>query len=157
MDSVFSILLKGLQVTRANSTWLQERYTHQSIAGLISEKWTAIHTHIRTYGQLTNQPVDLTLRLWEETRAPEGNPHRHGENIQTPQKKTSRVEPRSSLLWCNSAKNTIMLKKYFILKAFLSDTFMCKVWLTEYHRKLLSLVGNLIMELYIHFFGQFVI
>ena len=45
---------------------------------------------------------------WEETGAPGGNPHKHGENMQTPHRKARNdldLNPKPFLLWCRSANH----------------------------------------------------
>ncbi|XP_067896941.1 leucine-rich repeat-containing protein 58 isoform X1 [Heterodontus francisci] len=49
---------------------------------------------------MANLPTNLqVVWLWEETRAPRGNPCRHRENVQTPQQAVPGIEPSLELLY----------------------------------------------------------
>ncbi|MEQ2229053.1 hypothetical protein ILYODFUR_015018 [Ilyodon furcidens] len=59
------------------------------------------HTHSHTYGQFreTNGQV---FGLWEEARVPGENPRMHGENMQTPCRKTCGQELNPGLSCCKA-------------------------------------------------------
>lgn len=62
------------------------------------------HPVLRSTGQLlycSARGPDPDLDCGGKTRAPRGNPHRHGKNMQTPHRE---IEPRTLLLWGCSAK-----------------------------------------------------
>ena len=49
---------------------------------------------------MANQPIPHIFGLWEQTGAPGGNPHRHGEKVQTRTDRDSQlgIEPWSLAL-----------------------------------------------------------
>ncbi|XP_066535429.1 probable carboxypeptidase X1 isoform X3 [Hoplias malabaricus] len=59
---------------------------------------TDTHTHLRTLLSHQSTYQRVFFGLWEETRAPGGNPHRHGENTPTPHRQSpgAGLEPTSS-------------------------------------------------------------
>lgn len=56
-----------------------------------------IHTHIHDYGQVTtvSWTYPHVFGLWGESRVHRGNPRRHGENMQAPQRQTPSIDPRT--------------------------------------------------------------
>jgi len=50
-----------------------------------------------------------SLGVWEETGAPGGNPHRHGENVQTPHRQRPSREYNPGPWRCEAAMLTTVL------------------------------------------------
>lgn len=106
-----SILLIQSQLTpgeRRSTPWAH----CQSVIGL-TQRQTAVTTHIHTYEQLriASWYILYVFGLWEETRVPRGNPHRHRKHKYSEQKGPGQTPRFSELLWGKSILQPITLRQ----------------------------------------------